>query len=88
MLQILFMGFLQQEYWSRLPFPSSVDCVLLELFIMTCPSLVALYAVAHSFIKLYKLLCHDKAVIYECLGGIRRWKYANSCSYTNSKDSD
>ena len=30
-LFILFMGFLRQEYWSRLPFPSPVDHILSKL---------------------------------------------------------
>ena len=34
-LFILFMGFSQQEYWSNLPFPSPINHVLSELFIMT-----------------------------------------------------
>ena len=33
-LFILFMGFSRQEYWSGLPLPSSVDCLLLELSTM------------------------------------------------------
>ena len=37
-LFILFMGFSRQEYWSGLPFPSSVDHVLSELSTMTCLS--------------------------------------------------
>ena len=32
---------------------------------MTCLSWVALHSLAHSFIKLCKPLCHDKAVIHE-----------------------
>ena len=32
---ILFMGFSSQEYWSSLPFPSLVDHILPELYIMT-----------------------------------------------------
>ena len=62
---ILFMGFLQQEYWNGSPFPSPVDHILSELFTMTHPSWVALYGKAHSFIELHKPLCHDKAVIHE-----------------------
>ena len=42
------MGFLQQEYWSGLPFPH----VLSELFNMTWPSWVALHGMAHSFTEL------------------------------------
>ena len=34
-LFILFRGFSRQEYWSGLPFPSSVDHILSELFTMT-----------------------------------------------------
>ena len=57
------MGFSQQEYWSGLPFPPPVDHVLSELLTMTYPSWVVLYGMAHSFIELRKVLCHDKAVI-------------------------
>ena len=35
---MLFMEFSRQEYWSSLPFPSSVDHVLFELSTMTHPS--------------------------------------------------
>ena len=45
-LFILFMGFLRQEYWSGLPFPSSVDHVWSELSTMTHPSWVALHSMA------------------------------------------
>ena len=57
-LFILFMGFSRQKYWSGLPFPSSVDHVLSELFTMTCPSWVALHGMAHSFIELDKAVVH------------------------------
>ena len=57
-LFILFMGFSRQEYWSGLPFPSPVDHLLSELSTMTCPSLVALYCMAHSFIELDKAVVH------------------------------
>jgi len=40
-LFILFMGFSRQEYWSGLPFPSSVDHILSDLSTMTRPSWVA-----------------------------------------------
>ena len=43
-LLILFIGFSKQEYWSDLPFPSSLDHILLELSLMTRASLVALHA--------------------------------------------
>ena len=42
-----------------------LDHDLQELFTMTCLSWVALHGLAHSFIKLCKPLCHDKAVIHE-----------------------
>ena len=51
-LFILFMEFSRQEYWNGLPFPSPVDHILSELFIMTCSSWVALHSMAHSFIEL------------------------------------
>ena len=41
---ILFMGFSRQQYWSGFPFPSRVDRVLSELFIMTCPPWGALHS--------------------------------------------
>ena len=53
-LFMLFMGFSRQEYWSGLPFPSSVDHVLSELSAMTHLSWVALQGMAHSFIELEK----------------------------------
>ena len=53
-LFILSMGFSMQEYWSRFPFPPSVDQVLSELFTMTCLSWVALHSMAHSFTELCK----------------------------------
>ena len=37
-LFILLVGFLRQEYWSGLPFPSPVDHILSELSTMTLPS--------------------------------------------------
>ena len=36
-LFILSMGFSRQEYWNGLLFPFSLDHVLSEVFIMTCP---------------------------------------------------
>ena len=62
-LFILFMGFLQQESLSVLPFSPPVDHVLSELFTMIPLSWVALHGMAHSFIELSKPLCHDKPVI-------------------------
>ena len=61
---ILSMGFSRQE-WSGLPFPPPVDHVLSELFIMTCPSWVALHSMTPRFTELCNALCHHKAVIYE-----------------------
>ena len=60
---ILFMGFSRQEYWSGMPFPSPVDHFLLDLSIMTLPSWVALYSMAHSFIELYKVVVHVISLI-------------------------
>ena len=56
-LFILFLGFLRQEYWSGLPFPSPVDHVLSEHSTMPHLSWVALHDMTHSFIEL------DKAVV-------------------------
>ena len=47
LLFIQFMGFLRQEYWSNLPFPSPVDHVLSEFSPMTHSSWVALHIMAH-----------------------------------------
>ena len=58
------MGFLRQEYWSGLPFPSPGDHVLSELFAMTHLSWVALHDMAHSFSDLHKPLRHNEAVIH------------------------
>ena len=57
-LFILFMGFLREEYWSGLPFPSPVDHVLSELSTVTLLSWVALHGMVLSFTGL------DKAVIH------------------------
>ena len=62
-LFILFMGFSRQEYWSGLPFPSSVDQILSELSAMTRPSWVALHGMAHSFIELDKAVVHVISLI-------------------------
>ena len=61
----MFMGLSMQEYWSGLPFPPLVDCVLSELFSMTYSSWAALRGMAHSVTELCKALHHDKAVIHE-----------------------
>ena len=57
-LFILFTGFLRQEYWSGLPFPSPVDHVLSEFSTMTRPSWVALHGMAYGFIELNKAVVH------------------------------
>ena len=48
-LFILFMGFSRQEYWSGLPFPSTVDHFLSKLPTTTHPSWVTPHSMAHSF---------------------------------------
>ena len=48
---ILFMGFYRQKCWSGLSFPSPVNHIFPELFIITCPSWVILHGMAHSFIE-------------------------------------
>ena len=65
-LFILFMGFLRQEYWSGLPFPSPVDHVLSELSTMICPPWVALHGMAHSFIELDKAVVHVISLVSFC----------------------
>ena len=55
-LFLLSMVFSRQEYWSGLPFPSPVDHVLSELFIMTHLSWVALGGTAHSSLSYASLL--------------------------------
>ena len=63
MFFILLTEFLEQEYWSGLPFPSPVDHVLSELSTMTHPSWVALLIMAHSFIELEKAVVHVISLI-------------------------
>ena len=46
------MGFLQQVYWSGLPFSPQVDHVFSELSTLTCQSWVALHGMTYSFIEL------------------------------------
>ena len=48
---------------SGLPFPPPVDYVLSELSAMTNPSWLALPGMTYSFPELYKLLCHNEAMI-------------------------
>ena len=62
---LLFMGFLQQDYWSGLPFSPPGDYILPELFTVTYPSWVALHGMAQSFTELCKPLRHYKAVTQE-----------------------
>ena len=57
-LFILFIRFSRQEYWSGLPFPYPVDCILSELSTMTYPSWVALHGMAHSLMELDKAVVH------------------------------
>ena len=57
-LLILLMGFLRQECWSSLPFPSPMDHVLSDLSTLTRPSWVVLHVMARSFIKLHKAVIH------------------------------
>ena len=70
---ILFMGFLRQDYWSGLPFPSPVDHVLSELSTMTYQSWVALHGMAHSFTEL------DKAVIHVIILVSFLWLWFSFC---------
>ena len=58
-------GFSQLVYWSGLPFPRPADHVLSEVSTVTCPSLVAIHNMAHSFIELCKPLRYTKEVIHE-----------------------
>ena len=53
---ILFIWFSSHEYGSDLPFPSPVDHILSDLFTMTSPSWVALWAWL-SFIELDEEEC-------------------------------
>ena len=61
---MLFMEFSRQEHWSGLPFPSPVDHTLSELSTMAHPSWMALYNMAHSFIKLHKPLIHVIILVF------------------------
>ena len=62
-LFILFMGFLRQEYWSGLPFPSPVDHILSEVSTMTSLAWVALHGMAHSFTGSDKAVIHVTSLI-------------------------
>ena len=62
-LFILFLGFMRQEYWSGLPFPTPVDHSLSELSTVTHPYRVALHGMTHSFIELDRALVHVISLI-------------------------
>ena len=79
-LFILFMGFSRQEYWISLAFPSSVDHILSELSVMTCPSWVALHRMAHSFPEL------DKAVVHVIRSVSFLWLWFQSVCHLMEKD--
>ena len=55
---VLFVGFLRQQYWSGLPFPSPVGHFWSEPSAMTHLSWVALHGMAHSFAELGKAVVH------------------------------
>ena len=57
-LFISFTGFSRQEYWSGLPFPTPVDCILSGLSTTIHLSWVALHGMAHSFIELHRAVIH------------------------------
>ena len=64
-LFIQFTAFSRQECWSGLPLASPVDHILSELSTMTCPSWMALYGMAHSFIELNKaVICVIRLVSF------------------------
>ena len=58
-------GVLLARILEQVAFSHPVDHVLSEPFTVTHLSWVALHGMAHSFIKLCKLPCHDKALIHE-----------------------
>jgi len=74
-LFILFMGFSRQEFWSGLPFPSSVDHILSELSTVTLPSWVALHGMAHSFIELDEV----NSVVHVIILISFLWLWYSSC---------
>ena len=83
-LFILSVGFSWREYRSELPFPFPMDPVFSELFTMTCPFLVALHGMAHSFAELHKPICHNKAVIHEGHWELNWRTYSSFCCATFS----
>ena len=62
-----FIAFSWLVYWNGLPFPPPVSHVLSELPTLSRASSVALQGMAHSFIKFWKSISCDKAVIHEGL---------------------
>ena len=58
-------SFLGKDTGVACQFLLQVDHVYSELSTVTCPSLVSLHAIAHSFSELLKPLCHDKAAVHE-----------------------
>ena len=64
-----------------------MEHVLSEYFTKTCPSRVPLNSIAHSFIELRKLLCHDMAVIHEVAWDIwlvQNWERSTTSLYCHS----
>ena len=59
------MRFSWQVYWGGFRSLLLWITFLSELSTVTHPSLVALPGIAHSFIELYKPLCHNEAVGHE-----------------------
>ena len=76
----VFMGFLRQEYWSGLPFPSPVSHILSELSTMTRSSWVALHGMAYSFIQL------DKAVVHVIRLVSFLWLWFSVCLPSDGED--
>ena len=67
-LFILFMRLWREEYYSCLPFSSSVDHVFSELSIMTHLSWVALHGMSHSLVNLTRLwsMWSDWLIFCDC----------------------
>ena len=63
-LLILFMGFSRQEYWSGLPFPSTVDHILSDLSTMTLPSWVAPHGLVYTLYIILKSFKDINANLY------------------------
>ena len=77
-LFIPFVGFLQQGYWSCLPFLLPVEHFLSELPTVIHPSWLALHGMAHSCLELNPH-CHDKIVIH---GGAGSSRLSNLLTYS------